>query len=284
VVSLSEIMRKFDGFGFVILLRNICEMETRAKIVADLGDRDTRVHLEFFGMLQAAIKGLENTARHCKFISTLDRVNSGTQGNEPIGPFRLQILKGLTYQSAFHELKVLREAIESDINKHLFVEAQPEKAKVFEDLKNGKWAALIEKVSDIKADVQSAVECYALEQDTACVFHLMRVAEIGLRHIASKVGVRLTDKRKPMPVDYATWDKVINGIKSKITAAHEMPKGPRKNKKLQFYSDAADQCTYFRDMWRNDVAHARRRFNDAEAAGIMARVRDFIGLLANAII
>jgi hypothetical protein len=51
----------------------------------------------------------------------------------------------------------------------------------------------------------------------------IRVAEFGLRNIARKVGVRLTDKHKPQPIEYATWDKVITAIKNKHTAAHAMP-------------------------------------------------------------
>ena len=131
------------------------------------------------------------------------------------------------------------------------------------------------------ADTESAIECYALEQPTAAVFHMMRMAEHGLRAIAKKVGVRLTDKGKPQPLEYATWDKVITAINNKIAAARLLPQGPKKNQKLRFYSDAAENCTYIRDLWRNETSHTRKRYNSAEAWGVINRVRDFMELLAN---
>jgi hypothetical protein len=101
-----------------------------------------------------------------------------------------------------------------------------------------------------------------------------------LRDIAKKVKVKLTDKGKPLPVEFATWNKVIEGIRSRISAARAKPKSARQNEQLQFYSDAAEQCGYIRDLWRNDVSHHRKSFNDGEALGVMTRVQQFMELLA----
>jgi hypothetical protein len=109
---------------------------------------------------------------------------------------------------------------------------------------------------------------------------MMRVAEMGLRNIAKKVGVKLIDKGKPQPIEYATWDKVIQGVNAKIIAARALPHGPRKNKNLQFYSQAADQIIYIRDTWRTEVSHTRKSYNDGEAFGVITRVREFMELLA----
>ena len=59
-----------------------------------------------------------------------------------------------------------------------------------------------------------------------------------------------------------------------------MSKGRRKAAQLQFFSDAADQLTYIRDIWRNEVSHTGRRYNDSEAMAVMVRVRAFMELLA----
>jgi hypothetical protein len=59
-----------------------------------------------------------------------------------------------------------------------------------------------------------------------------------------------------------------------------MAKSPRRKQQLQFYSDAADQCTYIRDIWRNEVADTRGTYNDGESLGIMTRVRQFMQLPA----
>lgn len=187
---------------------------------------------------------------------------------------------GIIYQQLLNHSTVLREAIEADLKKGHFVFVPSEKAKLLEQMPS-QWEAVWEKISNCRFDTEEAVYSYCLGRNTASVFHSMRVAEHGLRRIAQKVGVKLTDKGKPQPIEFATWDKVITGIRNEITAARLLPQGPRKNRKLQFYSDAAENCIYMRDIWRNEVSHTRKRYNDEEALGVLNRVRDFMQLLVN---
>ena len=193
--------------------------------------------------------------------------------------FLISLRDGLLWSELGHHARALIEAIEGELKYRRFAFLQTQKAKLLDEFRKD-WASVLEKFPNTAEDVEHAVECYALEQNTACVFHLMRVSELGLREIAKKVGVKLTDRGKPMPIEYATWDKVINGIKGRITAAHLKPKGAVRNRQLQFYADATDQCTYIRDVWRNEVSHTRKSFNDGEAVGVMTRVRQFMELLA----
>jgi len=137
-----------------------------------------------------------------------------------------------------------------------------------------------EQFRDACNDIKDAGNCIAAELYTAAVFHLMRVAEFGLRHIADRVKVELKDKGNPIPIEYATWDKVIQGIQNKITETRKLSQGVEKNEELQFYSDAADQATFIKDLWRNDVSHTRKRYNDREAIGVFVRVKGFMKLLA----
>lgn len=124
-----------------------------------------------------------------------------------------------------------------------------------------------------------AGNCYAAGRWTACVFHCMRVVEYGLRKLAKMVGVKLTDKGRQCPIEYATWDKVITAIRNKIASTKTLPNGPRKQRRLEFYSRAADHCEYMKDIWRNEISHSRRRYNKAEALGVINRVREFVQLL-----
>ena len=129
-------------------------------------------------------------------------------------------------------------------------------------------------------DIAEAFNCIALDRATAAVFHAMRVAEHGLRLLAKKLKVKLTHKGKPRPVESATWDMVITAIKNKITHAHTLPHGSRRQKQLTYYSDMADRCSYMKDLWRNDIMHTRKSFNVDEASGALQRVTDFMKLLA----
>lgn len=129
-------------------------------------------------------------------------------------------------------------------------------------------------------EAAEAGNCYAAARWTACVFHCMRVAEYGLRTLARKVGAKIADRGKRCPLEYGDWEKVITAIRNKIAATRTLPNGPRKQQRLQFYSDSADQCSYMKDIWRNEISHARRNYEKAEALGVMNRVRDFVQLLA----
>ena len=128
-------------------------------------------------------------------------------------------------------------------------------------------------------EMMDAGNCYATSLGTACVFHCIRVAEYGLRKLAKKVRVTLTDRGKKQPLEYAEWQKIIDSINNKLKVAHQHSKGPRREATLQFYSDAADHCLYMKDIVRNEISHARRRYNQAETLGIFNRVRDFVQLL-----
>jgi hypothetical protein len=193
--------------------------------------------------------------------------------------FNNEIRQGISWSELRNQMKVLREAIEAELPYRRFAYVPTPKAMLHDKFRLD-WEPIWTKFPNAKEDTERAVDCYALEQNTACVVHFMRVAEIGLRDIAKKVGVKLKDKGKWMPIEFATWDKVINGIKAKLTQAHAMSKSVRKNQKLQFYSDAADQCTYFRDLWRNDAAHGRKQYDEGEALSVMTRVREFMQMSA----
>jgi hypothetical protein len=132
-------------------------------------------------------------------------------------------------------------------------------------------------------DIKQAGNCLAVDCNTAAVFHLMRVAEHGLRALARKVGVKLTHNKKPCPVEYADWEKVITGIKIKIDLIRKLPIGQSRKEKLERWSDAADHCVFMRDIWRNNVSHTRTPYSAAEAMAAFERVRDFMKFLATGI-
>jgi hypothetical protein len=177
------------------------------------------------------------------------------------------------------DLEVIRADIYLVLSKRKFAYIAPPNDQYFER-QHLFGDDVYKKFADARQDIKDAGNCLAASLPTASVFHLMRAAEFGLRSIASKMKVSLKDKGRVQPIEYATWDKVIQGINIQITAARSLPHGPRKNKKLQFYSDAAERCVYIRDLWRNEVSHTRKRYSENEAIGIMGRVQDFLQLLA----
>lgn len=140
--------------------------------------------------------------------------------------------------------------------------------------------AVYESFDSARDDIKESGNCLAAECNTAAVFHLMRVAEHGLRKVAKKLAVKLVHKGAHQPIEYGDWNDVITGIRNRITAARTMSRGSKKEKTLQFYSDVADQCEYMKDIWRNTISHTRRHYNKSEALGVMQRVEAFMVRIA----
>lgn len=140
--------------------------------------------------------------------------------------------------------------------------------------------SVYEMFPDARIELTDAGTAFAMELYTACVFHLMRVAEHGLRTLARSVKVRLTHKANFMPLDFGDWNQVITGIRGKIDAARRLTPGPRRQAKLEMYSNAADHCEYMKDIWRNTASHARKSYIESEALATMDRVKAFMQFLS----
>lgn len=122
---------------------------------------------------------------------------------------------------------------------------------------------------DARRDIAAAGRCYALDEWTACVFHSMRALEFGLRWLADRAGL------KPEEIAGENWKNVIDRIEKKIREMEALPKSPTKSATVQFLSEAAAQFRWFKDAWRNDVAHANVHYDEREAAPLFLHVSDF---------
>jgi hypothetical protein len=131
-----------------------------------------------------------------------------------------------------------------------------------------------------RQDIKDAGNCFAASLYTACIFHLMRASEHGLRRLAKKLRVTLTHTKKLIPLEYGEWDKIITGINGKISAARALPSGPKRQRTLELFSDAGQHCLFMKDIWRNTASHARKAYTPNEALAAMERIRDFMQFLA----
>src|SRR5262249_8731011 len=98
-------------------------------------------------------------------------------------------------------------------------------------------------------DIRDAAYCRAVGLNTAAVFHLMRVAERGMRALAKTLRVRLQKIKKAaksamtcprcnflispatqaratqVPIDYAMWEEVLRALETKIKHLQASKKG-----------------------------------------------------------
>ena len=125
-------------------------------------------------------------------------------------------------------------------------------------------------------DVMLAGNCYATGNNTACVFHCMRVLEKGLHLFATHLNVPFKT-----PIELENWQNIIEPIEKEIRRRESvLPKGSQKSKELQFMSEAAVQFRYFKEAWRNHVAHAREFYDETDARQIMDHVKQFMQSLS----
>lgn len=180
------------------------------------------------------------------------------------------------------DYKRIREGLFAEIEKHKFLYLPSQGAEYFaRDELFGK--VVYDEFPSARDEIKEAGNALAFEMYTACVFHLMRIAEHGLRRLALRLKVKLTDKEKFMPLEFADWDKVITGIRNKIGEARRLPRGPQKQEQLEKYSNAADHCEYMKDIWRNTTSHAREPYIRPEALSAKERVENFMVFLAEAL-
>ena len=164
------------------------------------------------------------------------------------------------------ELELLSQAVKEEIKSNLFLFIPGHRAKYYELNLPEYFTASFPRAS---REIVKAGNCYAVGEYTACVFHCMRGAEIGLRSLAKHLNIPFQD------LELEQWKNIIDKIEAEIKAKQGMNRGPDKVEELKFCSDAASQFRYFKDAYRNHVAHARSTYDDGEAERIMRSTREF---------
>ena len=124
------------------------------------------------------------------------------------------------------------------------------------------------------AELREAGKAYAADLPTASVFYSMRAVEHGLRALAGNVGLVFGTQN---------WQNIINEIEKQISdwQKNGIPGVPPKDKaakdaRLQFLSETAKEFGYFKDGWRNYVAHTKVPYNEYQALTVLNHSTDFI--------
>lgn len=117
-------------------------------------------------------------------------------------------------------------------------------------------------------DISEAGTCLALERGTACVLHLMRVVEVGLKTLADAVGVSVQ-------TDWGSYLREIDKtLETKIKGAGKRSEDER------FYSEARVTIDGIRMAWRNPTMHVESSYAPERAEEILGSVRTLMRHLA----
>ena len=162
--------------------------------------------------------------------------------------------------------------LHSEASKLRFLRMTKEESGMFD---NGKLFGL-EVVAAFPSDettyeIKEAGNCFALGRYTATVFHLMRVLEKGLKALADKLPILFS-----IPFEYQNWHNIIEQIEARIKDMNQQGASQQKTDDLKVYSEIAKEFRYFKDAWRNSVAHSRETYGREQALSISRHVGEFM--------
>jgi hypothetical protein len=167
--------------------------------------------------------------------------------------------------SAHHLLQRLLEELDSE---HYF---QVDRADVrFYDQDAAFGDLVADKFKPAKADIKSAGNCLALQQPTACVFHLMRAMEIAVRQLSKRLKVTIAPQ--------TTWRQMTGLMDDKIK---KMPENTEKLKRKKNEWEAARaNLHHVGSVWRNNTMHPATSYTRSQAHDVLNAVRVFMRGLA----
>jgi hypothetical protein len=175
----------------------------------------------------------------------------------------LMVLSGPTQtQTVQDALRRIDENLADELETRRFLYV-PTRAVEYYETPFAGWGAALDNFP-IRFDVGEAGKCYALGRHTACVMHLMRVLEEGLKAFARHCGVTWT-------ADVHSWDTIIRRINERIRT---IP-GERKADQ-QRLSEISAHLRLAKDAWRDYVMHKPVEYGEETARDIFASVKAFM--------
>ena len=167
----------------------------------------------------------------------------------------------------------IASTLNSGVNQSTLVQI-PSAQKTFYQAKDLFGPEVSKQFQSALLDIEEAGNCYALNRNTACVFHLMRVMEVGLRALGKSLNnPNLDPKRNP------TWEAILRPCDDEL-------KNPLKNRTSQwqsdelFFSNATANLRAVKDAWRNPTLHVEMNYDDDRALEIFNAVKAFMRHLA----
>jgi len=131
-----------------------------------------------------------------------------------------------------------------------------------------------EKFPSLSFEIDEAGKCFALNRNTACVFHLMRVMELSIRAVT-----RCLQMPDAKPAD-RSWGVVLKGIRQGIEARWPTV-AERDSGDGAFFDALYASLDAVKNPWRNGTMHPANKYTDDEAEHVFVAVRAFMTKLAS---
>lgn len=167
----------------------------------------------------------------------------------------------------------LQNRSEDELNRQACFVLRPDKARLYDEVKPfGEDVSV--RFSNAILHIEEAVKCYATGRNTACVFHLMRVMEVGLRGLGKSLNnPNLDPKRNP------TWEAILKPCDDELKKPLKDRTDEWRSDEL-FFSNATANLRAVKDAWRNPTLHVEINYDEERALEIFNAVKAFMRHLA----
>lgn len=164
-------------------------------------------------------------------------------------------------------LAALEKAIHAELKQRLFFEPD---ARFKPHFKNDQLFGpeVFKAFPSANDDIYEAGMCLALERGTACVMHLMRVVESGLKVLAKALGVGAQND----------WGSYLREIDKELVKRYKTS-GARTPDEM-FYAEVAADIDRVRRAWRNPTMHVENSYSPDRAEEILGAVKSLMTHLA----
>lgn len=270
LVSLLE-MLEFSAVKYV-------EMVVALERLTSIFNVDVEIHTPFVtGEGKERITGpLNDFTENCKnmglktsaafALQIVEKVNSNVSILESLGT--RQSDKSLSPQDLNTEISALRRIFYSELAGYDFMTVLPAKRDYYNKPLELFWKDGV-RYDSAAVDVENAGKCFALNRHTACVFHLMRVMETGLRLLVTSLGYAL-------PKHNRSWHVILHRHLKDLHEPQPENRSPEWNANPEFYAEAAARLLAVKDAWRNKTMHVEINYDEDQAKDIWSHVSGFM--------
>jgi hypothetical protein len=115
-------------------------------------------------------------------------------------------------------------------------------------------------------EFQKAGRCYAYGENTACIFHLMRVTDFFLHRVSDSLGISY---------DARNWGGISKAIAKKMEEKHQLKTEDWKERE-PFYAEVLTDLQAISRGHRNAALHElEKKYDEREAAYLLAVIESF---------
>jgi len=264
LISLGEIMETIQASGLLAHGNNLMLMRAPSYALQNVPkniDVDSPILSGIRDAVLASMQSIEKDCQALHFTVTLAKVKRVIDTLREHERFSYRDL-----DVACHEVS---ERLTDELNSRLFLAIDASDVRYYQNPLE-EWQVVLKEFASTGFDIEEAGKCFALNRYTACVFHAMRILEIGLTALGHHYK---------LSTDRANWHEIITAIEKKVRALGPGD-GVNWRDEQQFGSEACTEFRHFKDAWRNHAMHVRQTFDDERSRVIYEHVRAFMGHLA----